>query len=45
MMDRLKTDAVFWKREDTAGRIALDRAAAKTIYSARDRWSETPCPE
>lgn len=43
MMDRLKTDAVFWKREDTA-------AGSRWIeprdddYAARERWSES-CPE
>jgi molybdopterin synthase catalytic subunit len=44
VMDRLKTDAVFWKREETA-------AGSRWIepreddHSARRRWSETPCPE
>ena len=43
MMDRLKTDAVFWKREDT------DRGSSwieprESDYAARQRWSET-CPE
>lgn len=44
MMDRLKTDAVFWKREDTAGgsRWIEPRDAD---YSARERWNETSCPE
>lgn len=43
MMDRLKTEAVFWKREDTA-------AGSRWIeprdddYAARGRWSES-CPE
>jgi molybdopterin synthase catalytic subunit len=44
MMDRLKTDAVFWKREDVPG-------ASRWIeprdddHEARARWSENPCPE
>ncbi|HYE28486.1 MAG TPA: molybdenum cofactor biosynthesis protein MoaE [Allosphingosinicella sp.] len=44
VMDRLKTDAVFWKREDTA-------AGSRWIeprdddYSARERWSDASCPE
>lgn len=43
MMDRLKTEALFWKREDTA-------AGSRWIeprdddYAARRRWSES-CPE
>lgn len=44
MMDRLKTDAVFWKREETA-------EGARWIeprdddHEARARWSESACPE
>ena len=43
MMDRLKTEAVLWKREDTA-------AGSRWIepreddYAARERWSDS-CPE
>jgi molybdopterin synthase catalytic subunit len=44
MMDRLKTDAVFWKREDTAGGSHWIEPR-EDDYSARERWSETPCPE
>jgi molybdopterin synthase catalytic subunit len=42
MMDRLKTDAVFWKREDTpeGSRWIEPR---DDDYSARERWSEAPC--
>jgi molybdopterin synthase catalytic subunit len=44
MMDRLKTDAVFWKREDTpAGSRWIE--PRDEDYSARERWTETPCPE
>ena len=43
MMDRLKTDAVFWKREDTAqGSRWIE--PREDDYAARERWSET-CPE
>lgn len=43
MMDRLKTDAIFWKREDT------DRGSRwieprEDDYAARERWRES-CPE
>ena len=43
MMDRLKTDAVFWKREvtDSGSRWIEPR---KDDYAARERWSES-CPE
>jgi molybdopterin synthase catalytic subunit len=44
MMDRLKTDAVFWKREDTqAGPRWIE--PGDEDYGARERWSETSCPE
>jgi molybdopterin synthase catalytic subunit len=44
VMDRLKTDAVFWKREDSAaGSHWIE--PRDDDYSARDRWSDTPCPE
>lgn len=40
MMDRLKTDAVFWKREDTAdGSHWIE--PRDDDYGARERWSET----
>ena len=42
-MDRLKTDALFWKREDTiSGRHWIE--PREDDYAARERWSE-PCPE
>ena len=44
MMDRLKTDAVFWKREETAGGAHWIEPREED-YSARERWNETPCPE
>jgi molybdopterin synthase catalytic subunit len=44
MMDRLKTDAVFWKREDTPGGSRWIEPRDED-YSARARWSGTPCPE
>lgn len=44
MMDRLKTDAVFWKREDGAGGSRWIEPRDED-YSARERWNETPCPE
>jgi molybdopterin synthase catalytic subunit len=44
VMDRLKTDAVFWKREDTpAGSSWIE--PREEDYSDRDRWSEAPCRE
>lgn len=43
MMDRLKTDALFWKREETAtGSRWIE--PRDDDYAARERWSET-CPE
>ena len=44
MMDRLKTDAVFWKREDKAGGSHWIEPSEED-YSARERWNEPPCPE
>lgn len=44
MMDRLKTDAPFWKREDTAAGSRWIEPREED-YSARERWNETPCPE
>jgi molybdopterin synthase catalytic subunit len=44
VMDRLKTDAVFWKREDTPGGSRWIEPRDED-YSARERWSETSCPE
>ena len=44
MMDRLKTDAVFWKREETPeGSHWIE--PREEDYGARERWNETPCPE
>lgn len=44
MMDRLKTDAVFWKREETAqGSRWIE--PREQDYSDRERWSDRPCPE
>ncbi|MGZ9060542.1 MAG: molybdenum cofactor biosynthesis protein MoaE [Allosphingosinicella sp.] len=43
MMDRLKTEAVFWKREETAtGSHWIE--PRDDDYAARERWSES-CPE
>lgn len=43
LMDRLKTEAVFWKREDTpAGSTWIEPTAAD--HADRKRWSD-PCPE
>jgi molybdopterin synthase catalytic subunit len=44
MMDRLKTDAVFWKREDTPEGSHWVEPRDED-YGARARWSEAPCPE
>jgi molybdopterin synthase catalytic subunit len=44
VMDRLKTDAVFWKREETAGGSHWIEPRDED-YSARERWSEKSCPE
>jgi molybdopterin synthase catalytic subunit len=44
MMDRLKTDAVFWKREDTASGSHWIEPRDED-YSDRERWSEAKCPE
>jgi molybdopterin synthase catalytic subunit len=42
IMDRLKTDALFWKREDTAnGSRWID--PRDDDYAARERWRES-CP-
>ncbi len=44
MMDRLKTDAVLWKREDTpSGSHWIE--PRDDDYSARERWNDAPCPE
>jgi len=44
MMDRLKTDAVFWKREDMReGSNWVE--PSEEDREARARWSEAPCPE
>ena len=43
LMDRLKTDAVFWKREDGAkGSRWIE--PREEDYVARERWSDS-CPE
>lgn len=44
MMDRLKTDAVFWKREDTSESSRWIEPRDED-YIDRERWNETPCPE
>jgi molybdopterin synthase catalytic subunit len=44
MMDRLKTDAVFWKREDGPDRSTWIEPR-EDDRRARARWSETPCPD
>jgi len=44
MMDRLKTDAVFWKREETPGGSRWVEPRDED-HSARARWSEAQCPE
>jgi len=44
MMDRLKTDALLWKREDTPGGSHWIEPR-EDDYSARLRWNETSCPE
>jgi molybdopterin synthase catalytic subunit len=41
MMDRLKTDAVFWKREETAAGSRWIEPREED-YSACERWNETP---
>jgi len=44
MMDRLKTDAMFWKREDRPeGSYWIE--PREEDYSDRERWNDTPCPE
>jgi molybdopterin synthase catalytic subunit len=44
MMDRLKTDAVFWKREDRPGGSHWIEPREED-YSARKRWTDKSCPE
>lgn len=44
MMDRLKTDAAFWKREDTPGGSHWIEPRQED-YDARERWNEKSCPE
>ena len=44
MMDRLKTDAVFWKREDRPGGSHWIEPREED-YSALERWNQKPCPE
>lgn len=43
LMDRLKTDAVFWKREDGEGGSRWIEPR-EDDYAARERWSDS-CPE
>lgn len=44
MMDRLKTEAVFWKREDRpAGSHWIE--PRDEDYSALERWNRKSCPE
>jgi len=44
MMDRLKTDAVFWKREETP-QGARWIEPREEDYEGRERWKDRPCPE
>jgi molybdopterin synthase catalytic subunit len=44
MMDRLKTDAVFWKREDRPGGSHWIEPRDED-YSALERWNPKSCPE
>ena len=44
VMDRLKTDAVFWKREDRPDGSHWIESRGDD-YSARERWNEKSCPE
>lgn len=44
MMDRLKTDAMLWKREDSAAGSHWIEPREED-YSDRERWNDTPCPE
>ena len=44
MMDRLKTDAAFWKREDRPGGSHWIEPRDED-HDARARWSEESCPE
>ncbi len=44
VMDRLKTDALFWKREDSQSGSQWIEPGDED-HEARMRWSETPCPE
>ena len=39
MMDRLKTDALFWKREETASGSRWIEPRDDD-YAARERWSD-----
>ena len=43
LMDRLKTEAMFWKREDGPDGSNWIEPTSRD-YIDRDRWSE-PCPE
>jgi molybdopterin synthase catalytic subunit len=44
VMDRLKTDAVFWKREETpAGSRWIE--PREEDYSDRERWKDASCSE
>lgn len=43
LMDRLKTDAMFWKREDGA-RGSRWIEPREDDYAARERWND-PCPD
>lgn len=44
MMDRLKTEAVFWKREDRPGGWHWIEPRDED-YSALERWNGKSCPE
>lgn len=43
-MDRLKTDAIFWKREDRPGGSHWIEPRDED-HSDRKRWNEPSCPE
>lgn len=44
VMDRLKTDAVFWKREEIPGGSRWIEPREED-YSDRERWNPRSCPE
>jgi molybdopterin synthase catalytic subunit len=44
VMDRLKTDALFWKREETPGGARWIEPREED-YEAREKWNDRPCPD